>query len=214
MGPQDWLARTRTSYDTVAAAYADFVRGRTAADSYDRALLELFVALVQAGGGGPVLDMGCGPGELTGTLRDLGVDARGLDLSPAMIALARRDHPGVPFEVGSMTEVEFPDASLGGIVSWYSLIHVPDDDAVRVLRRWARMLRPGGVVLLGFHVGVRSSHKLEGYGGHPMDLWVHRRTPEQLAEWLTGAGLTVDLQALRDHAADVPQARVFARRPD
>ena len=55
-------------------------------------------------GGGPVADVGCGPGHVTAHLRDSGLDAFGIDLSPVMIDVARREHPGLRFEVGSMTD--------------------------------------------------------------------------------------------------------------
>jgi SAM-dependent methyltransferase len=77
---------------------------------------------------GSVADVGCGPGRITAYLRELGVDAFGIDLSPAMIGVARRDHPGLRFEVGSMTDLDLADASVAGLVAWYSLIHVPDDE--------------------------------------------------------------------------------------
>jgi hypothetical protein len=53
------------------------------------------------------------------------VDAFGVDLSPEMIALARRTYPHLRFEVGSMLALDTPDASLGGVVANYSIIYVP-----------------------------------------------------------------------------------------
>ncbi|WP_312877809.1 class I SAM-dependent methyltransferase [Lentzea indica] len=96
----DWLADTRDSYDTVAVSYAGSMRGKLAELPHLRAALRLFAEEVR----GPVADVGCGPGEVTAHLHSLGVNAFGVDLSPAMIELARRDHPGLRFEVGSMTE--------------------------------------------------------------------------------------------------------------
>jgi trans-aconitate methyltransferase len=61
---------------------------------------------VRAAGGGLVADLGCGPGRITAHLRDLGLDAFGLDLSPAMIGLARSEHPSLRFEVGPMDALE------------------------------------------------------------------------------------------------------------
>jgi 2-polyprenyl-3-methyl-5-hydroxy-6-metoxy-1,4-benzoquinol methylase len=49
-------------------------------------------------------DVGCGTGRITAHLRQLGVDVFGIDLSPGMIEVARRDHPGLRFDLGSMTE--------------------------------------------------------------------------------------------------------------
>ena len=60
----NWLTDTRTSYDTVAADYADLLRGAVAASPYDRAVLGLFAELVRSAPG-PVADVGCGPGRIT-----------------------------------------------------------------------------------------------------------------------------------------------------
>lgn len=76
-----WLADTRTSYDTVAVDYADHVRDALAEQPYLRAALALFADRVRAAGGGPVADVGCGPGEVTAHLHELGIDAFGIDLS-------------------------------------------------------------------------------------------------------------------------------------
>jgi SAM-dependent methyltransferase len=105
MTTDDWLADTRTSYDAVAVSYADQVRGALAGHQYLCAALALFADSVRVAGGGPVADVGCGPGEVTAHLHELGVDAFGVDLSPGMIDVARRDHPGLRFEVGSMTDL-------------------------------------------------------------------------------------------------------------
>lgn len=111
MNPDRRLADTRTSYDTVAVSYADRRREALAVAPYLRAALGLFADSVHAVGGGPVADVGCGPGHVTAHLQALGVDAFGIDLSPAMIDVARHDHPGLRFEVGSMTDLGLVDAS-------------------------------------------------------------------------------------------------------
>ncbi|RZT82242.1 methyltransferase family protein [Micromonospora violae] len=190
----DWLAETRTSYDTVAVSYAHLVRDLLAESPYERAALASFAELVAAAGGGPVADVGCGTGRITAHLRTLGVDAFGIDLSPGMIDVARRDHPGLRFEVGSMTDLDLADGSVAGVVAWYSLIHVPDDQIDAVFAHFRRVVRPGGPLLLGFHVGDETTLKTEGYGGHPMNVHVHRRQPAQVAAWLRRHGFTVDSQ--------------------
>jgi len=194
MSVERWLADTRTSYDTVAASYADQVRNLMAEAPYERAILALFADLVQAAGGGPVADVGCGSGRITAHLHGLGVGAFGIDLSPGMIEVARRDHPGLKFEVGSMTDLDLADGSVGGLVAWYSLIHIPDDQVSSVFAHFRRVLRPGGPLLLSFHVGDESRLKTQGYGGHPMNVYVHRRQPAQVAAWLREAGFTVEAQ--------------------
>ncbi len=203
-----WLTDIRTSYDTVATSYADVVRDALAGDPYMRADLALFAELA---GDGPVADVGCGPGHITAYLRELGADAFGIDLSPAMIEVARRDHPGVRFEVGSMTDLDLAEDSVAGLVAWWSLIHLPDEEIPAVLAGFRRVLRPGGVLLLGFHVGEVSKLKTQGYGGHPMNLYVHRRTPGRMTSWLREAGFTVEAETVLNPGEQVPGAVLFAR---
>jgi ubiquinone/menaquinone biosynthesis C-methylase UbiE len=207
-----WLTDTRESYDTVAAHYADLVRDLLDRTPHERAALALFADLVRAAGGGPVADVGCGPGRITAHLSGLGLDVFGIDLSPAMVEVARRDHPGLRFDVGSMTELDLPDASVAGLVAWYSLIHIPDDRIGAVLGHFRRVLRPGGPLLLGFHVGDESQLRTEGYGGHPMKLYVHRRRPEQVAARLEEAGFTVEARTTLTSAESTHGAMLFARR--
>lgn len=210
MSADDWLADTRTSYDTVAESYAGQLRDALGGMPYVRAALALFADLV--GTAGPVADVGCGPGHVTAHLRDLGVDAFGIDLAPAMIDVARRDHPGIRFEVGSMTGLDLPDASVAGLLAFWSLVHVPDAEIPAVLDGFRRVLRPDGPLLLGFHAGDGSRLKTEGYGGHPMRVHVHRRRPERVAAWLRDARFTVEAQLLLDPDQAVPGAILFARR--
>jgi SAM-dependent methyltransferase len=198
----DWLTDTRDSYDTVSASYAEHTRDLLEGLPHLRAALRLFAEEVR----GPVADVGCGPGAITALLNDLGVDAFGIDLSPAMISLARRNHPGLRFEVGSMTE-PLTDP-VGGIIAWWSLIHVPDDEVPAVFEHFHRALRPDGLLQLGFHVGDRTNLKTQGYGGHPMRVHVHLRRPERVAEWLRAAGFTVEAQWLLGEDGAV----LFARR--
>ncbi|ONI82738.1 SAM-dependent methyltransferase [Saccharothrix sp. ALI-22-I] len=212
MDTDDWLADTRASYDTVAVSYADYVRGAIAGDQYLRTALALFADSVRAAGDGPVADVGCGPGDVTAHLHELGVDAFGVDLSPGMIDVARRDHPGLRFEVGSMTDLDLPDASVAGLLAWWSLIHIPDEEVATVFAHFHRVLRPGGPLQLGFHVGDVSRLKTQGYGGHPMKVHVHRRQPDKVASWLRDAGFTVEAQWLLDPDEEVPGAILFARR--
>ncbi|ROQ59274.1 methyltransferase family protein [Streptomyces sp. 840.1] len=211
----NWLADTRASYDTVADSYADQVRNLLDDTPEERAVLALFAGLVRENGGGPVADVGCGPGRITAHLHGLGVDAFGIDLSPGMIAVARRDHPGLRFEPGSMTELALTDASVAGLVAWYSLIHVPDEEIGSVLAHFHRVLRPGGPLLLSFHVGDERKLKTEGYGGHPMNVYVHRRLPDRLAARLDDAGFDVGTQRTLTSAESRLGGLLLARRrPD
>lgn len=211
MTAQDWLTDTRTSYDTVAESYADFARDALARHAVLRGVLAMFAEAAREVGG-PVADIGCGPGLITGHLHERGLDVFGIDLSPRMVDIARREHPGVRFRVGSMTDLDLADGSLGAVLAFYSVIHVPDAEVPDVFAGFHRVLRPGGLVGVGFHVGDRDHLKTEGYGGHPMSLHVHRRPVERVAGWLRDAGFTIDAQVLVDPDAEVPGGVLFGRR--
>ncbi|MEY9844381.1 class I SAM-dependent methyltransferase [Streptacidiphilus sp. MAP5-3] len=212
MWTDDWLTDTRTSYDTVATDYADLMRDSLTQGRYVRAALALFADSVRAAGDGPVADVGCGPGHVTAHLHGLGLDAFGIDLSPGMVDVARRDHPGLRFDVGSMTELDLAEASLAGLLAWQSLIHIPDDQVPVVLGQFRRALRPGAPLQLLFHIGDGARTKTEGYGGHPMRVQVHRRQPEQVTAWLREAGFAVEAQLVLGPGEQSSQAVLFARR--
>jgi SAM-dependent methyltransferase len=185
----DHLADIRTSYDTVAVSYAELVQD---GPDFEAPILDLFGKLAE---GGPVLDAGCGPGRVVGLLASRGLPVIGIDLSPGMIEVAQRDHPELEYRVGSMTALDLPDGELGGVVSWWSVIHLPRDVVPQAFAEFHRVLRPGGVLLVGFHVGEESTHKTSGYGGHPMNIHVHRWLPEALTEIAVAAGFTPYLDA-------------------
>ncbi|MCS7479598.1 class I SAM-dependent DNA methyltransferase [Umezawaea endophytica] len=206
-----FLNDTRTSYDTIAADYADVVDDLLARTPLDRAMLGAFAEHVT---GGPVGDIGCGPGLVTHHLRGLGLDAFGVDLSPGMVEVARRRYPDLRFEVGSMLELDLPDGGLGGLVAWYSIIHVPTDRLPEVFAEFRRVLAPGGHVLLAFQVGDEALHVTRGYG-HDVDLTAYRLPPATIEELLEKAGFTMTARMVREpgEREKVPQAYLLARTP-
>ncbi|HKS45431.1 MAG TPA: methyltransferase domain-containing protein [Amycolatopsis sp.] len=145
----------------------------------------MFADLVRAVGGGPALDAGCEPGHVPAYLRELGVDAFDIDLSPTMTDVARRGHPRLRFEVGSTTDLNLADASVAGLLAWWSspMPQFPGSSrssGACCVPDGARMLAPGrhpgaGPLPLGFHLGDASRLKTQGNGGHPMKVDVHRR---------------------------------------
>src|ERR1700758_4581967 len=90
----------RRSYEAVAGQYADRFRGELAGKPLDRALLSCLAE--QAVNGAPIADLGCGPGHVAAWLRDRGVAAVGIGLSPAMITAGRREYPGAEFREGDL----------------------------------------------------------------------------------------------------------------
>src|SRR5580658_3761194 len=197
MTEPDFLRDTRASYDAVATAYAERFGDELDARPLDRGMLAGFAEVVRAAGAGPVADVGCGMGRVTAYLDGLGVPAFGIDLSPGMIEVARQTYPGLRFEVGSMLALDLPDASLGGLLAWYSVIHVPDERLPEAFAEFCRVLAPGGLVLLGFQAGDESLHLAEALG-HRIALDYRLRPPEWVAELLGRAGLVVRARLLRE----------------
>jgi SAM-dependent methyltransferase len=210
----DFVTRTRESYDAAADDYVVWVKDELAVKPLDRAMLTAFASLVS----GPVADIGCGPGRVTAHLTSLGVDAFGIDLSPGMIAAARRTYPDLRFEVGSMLSLDVASGSLGGIVAWYSTIHVPDSLLPTVFSGFHRALAPGGYVLLAFQAGEGCLH-LSSALEHEVSLDFHRRQPADVAELLRGAGFTMRAELVRERDEEgpfperTPQAFLLARKP-
>ncbi len=206
-----WLSETRASCDADAPGYTEKVRGLLAEQPYLRGSLAVFADLVQRAGGGPVADVGCGPGYVTGHLHDLGVEAFGIDLSPEMIAIARRDYPGLCFEVGTMTDLDLITHSVAGVLAFWSVIHVPDHAVPGVFAEFHRVLRPGGPLLVGFHVGEQVQHTCQGYTGRPIAIDTHRRQPSKVEGWLREAGFTIEATLVIRPDDEIPGAVIYAR---
>lgn len=126
MDTETWLTDTRASYDAVAEGYAGRIRDALAGLPRLRAGFALFAEAVHAAGPGPVADVGCGSGRLAAHLDRLGVRSFGIDLSTAMLEVAKHEHPAGSFAAGSMTALPLADASMAGLVAFWSIIHVPD----------------------------------------------------------------------------------------
>jgi SAM-dependent methyltransferase len=179
------LETTRASYDTVATDYQQLLENDLAANPFDRAMLDLFGELAT----GRVGDLGCGPGRITTYLAALGLDAFGIDLSPEMIAVARKTCPELSFDVGNLYDLDLPDDSLGGALAWYSLVHTPPEDLPKVFAEIHRVLAPGGLLLHAFKVGAERYHLDQAYG-HALSLDVYRYQPAEIAALLISAGFS------------------------
>ncbi|RDV44333.1 SAM-dependent methyltransferase [Leifsonia sp. ku-ls] len=209
----DDVTQTRTAYDTVAEDYAELLRHDLAGSVFDRAVLGAFAEQVAGSGDGVVGDLGCGPGRIAGYLAGLGLDVVGVDLSPRMVDVARREHPALRFEVASMAALPFGDAELAGALAWYSVIHTPDERQPELYAEFARVVRPGGTLLLAFQVGDDVVHLTHAYG-HDLDLHTRRQNVDAVKARLNAAGfaLTAELVTQPVPPQKSPQGYVLARR--
>ncbi|MFF9176968.1 class I SAM-dependent DNA methyltransferase [Streptomyces sp. NPDC014793] len=213
----DFLQTTGSSYDAIAKDYASR-HPHGLSHPLERTLVNAFAELVTANGPAPVADLGSGPGGVAALLHGMGVPAFGVDVSPAMVSLAREAHPELRFHVGTLTSLDLPDATLGGILALYSTIHVPDDHLPAAFAGFHRALVPGGHVLLAFQSGPEPGglHLTERFG-HEIDLRYYWRTPEQMRSMLTGAGLEMVATTVREPQEEETRPRAFLlarRRPE
>lgn len=212
------LAATRAGYDAMAEQYAEHFRAALDEAPLDRALLSGFAEMVRRAHPDPqLLEVGSGPGNVAAHLHQLGMPVRGIDLSPAMVELARRAHPELSFEVGEMSALDVADASVAGVVAWYSVIHVPASQRPGVIGEFHRVLRPGGYALLAFQVGDDTLHLDEAFG-HEVSLDFHRLEPDAVVALLDDAGFDLTARLVRAPdsttvATKIPQGFLIARKP-
>jgi SAM-dependent methyltransferase len=178
----------RESYDSAAEAYAEHLAAELACKPLDRHLLNRFAEEVRERG--LVADVGCGPGHVAGYLKDQGVEMIGIDLSAEMIAVARRLNPRLDFQVGDMQRLDLPDATLAGLVSFYSIVHFESGALLPVLLEMRRVLAPGGLALIAFHIGDEVVH-VEDLFGVQVSLSFYFHSPRAVIESLRTAHLTV-----------------------
>jgi SAM-dependent methyltransferase len=139
----------RAGYDMLADSFGDW-SARVEGDPRDRFLEEFIERMPDSA---CVLDLGCGAG--TPSTKRLAETFRvtGADISPAQIALARRNVPEATFILGDLLDLDLPDASFDGVTAFYSISHIPREDHLRLFGMVRQWLRPGGVFLASLGVG-------------------------------------------------------------
>lgn len=196
------VTTTTAAYSARAAEYTDLLGSMSAVHQSDRQIIESWAARVE----GDVLDAGCGPGHWTNHLNELGLNTRGIDLVPSFINHARSTYPGIRFDVGSIEHIDTADGSLAGVLSWFSTIHHEPGTITAPLSEFARVLRPGGQLALGFFSGTAIE---------PFDHAVTRayRWPtEILSDLLQTAGFDVSETYLREAPGHRPVGTVICVR--
>jgi SAM-dependent methyltransferase len=208
----------RDTYDTVARAYDAQLADELDHKPLDRALLTAFLELA---GPGRVADVGCGPGHVTRFLAARHPDVLGVDLSPAMIEIARERAPGLPFTVASMLSLPVADGAWAGAVAMYSIIHLSPSERAAAFRELARAVRTGGRLLVSFHVEgpdvpPGGTTHLTRWFGSAVDVDVHFLDPAAVGDDLVAAGFRIESTVLREplDPAEFPSRRAYllARR--
>ncbi|WP_123027113.1 class I SAM-dependent methyltransferase [Mycolicibacterium stellerae] len=203
----------RAAYDAVATAYDAAFADELDAKPLDRALLTSFAELASSG---TICDIGCGPGHVTCFLAGRHADVVGIDLSPAMVEIARQRAPDLSFTVGSILDLPVADDAWAGAVSLYSIIHLTPSDRTTACREFARVIRPGGWLLLAFHVdspefAVGAVNHLTSWLGQRVELDGYFLDPDDVSAQLEAAGFTVKARLEREpiDGVEYPSRRCY-----
>jgi ubiquinone/menaquinone biosynthesis C-methylase UbiE len=138
------------AYDQAAQEYAAKFWDELNKKPFDRMLLERFAAQILEGE--TILEIGCGPGEVSGYLHSQGMICLGTDISERMIESARKYFPKVRFEVQDFFQLGYPDNGFGGVVGFYAIVNLLMPEIEALLREVKRVLKSGGQFLFSFHV--------------------------------------------------------------
>jgi SAM-dependent methyltransferase len=212
------------AYDVAAATYADRFADELAGKPIDRQLLDDFALTVA--GQGPVWDVGCGSaGHVTRFLADQEVEVVGSDISPGVVAEARRRQPDLDFRVADMRALPVPDGSLAGILAFYSLIHLPRPQLPVALAEFRRALEPTGTLLVAMHSATTWSPE-DGFSpddgpageiveteafGHPVELRVTLVYMAELTQLAGDAGLpSITCTERAPYPGEYPTRRIYA----
>jgi ubiquinone/menaquinone biosynthesis C-methylase UbiE len=211
---QQQLENLQASYDRVAEEYAHRIFDELQYKPLDRQLLDRLAASVPPGG--VICDLGCGPGQVARYLCDHGAQAIGVDLSAHMIAQARQLNPDITFRQGNMLALDVADEAWAGIAAFYSIIHIPREEVMDALHELKRVLQPGGLLLVAFHIGTEVLH-LEDWWGQPVSAdFVYFQAPEMQA-YLQAAGFLIEDLIERPPYSEVEyqshRAYILARKP-
>ena len=204
---EDVTRAIRESYDLIADDYAREIFGELRHKPCDQELLDRFAA--RTTGHGQVCDLGCGPGQVARYLRDADSEVFGLDLSRGMVEQARRLSPDISFREANMMALDLPDAALAGIAAFYAIVNLPEVSLPSVFREMHRVLQPGGMLLLAFHVGSEVIQKEELWGQTvSMDFFFFQ--PASIRQRLEAAGFAIEEIIEREPYA--PEVEYQSRR--
>ena len=208
----------QAGYDKVAAEYARRFENEQDTKPMDQEMLRRFADEVR--GRGRVCDLGCGPGQIAAWLVehcDLS-DVTGIDLSSRLVEEARRMHPQIEFRQGDMLNIDVPDGAWAGATAFYCLIHIPHERLVEALKEIKRALKPGGVLLLTFHIGSEIKH-IDEWFDQPVSMDFIFFEPAEMEGYLKEAGYErVETTVREPYAPEIEhqsrRAYIFARKPN
>lgn len=178
------IRRAAAAYDIVAETYEDRFVDELDGKPRDRQLLDGLAA----GSRGLIVDLGCGPGQIGGYLKQQGPEVIGVDVSHAMAV--RASDRLTSTVLADIRSLPFRQGAVSGIVAFYSMIHLSRADLVATFGEMVRVLEPDGRVLVSVHEGD-GDVEVHDFLGHVVDLAASFFRPDELADAATAGGLDV-----------------------
>jgi SAM-dependent methyltransferase len=183
--------RLPSSYDAVAGEYEATFLNELDGKPQDQAMLRDFIETTTD----PIADLGCGPGQVGRFVRSHGRTVIGVDISAEMARLASGRLDGAL--VSDVRQLPFLGAALGGVVAFYSLIHLPREELGVALAEIHRVLRPGGRLLFSAHEGEGLVEQQE-FLGHAVPFVATLFSLDELVDATRRSGLHLTMSQRRE----------------
>ena len=139
---------------------------------------------------GLILELGCGTGVAAKYFSERGRRVIGIDISPEMIELARREVEKVPLLCADLEDIEFPENTLDGISAFFVFLHLPKEKTRTMIERTYRWLKPGGSLALSVVEGTDEG-RCDNFMDKDCKVYLSYYEQEELKDMLSGAGFTI-----------------------
>jgi ubiquinone/menaquinone biosynthesis C-methylase UbiE len=208
------LSKVENVYDAVAEEYAETFSGEHEKKPRDQEILHRFSQ--EIGDRRPIWDFGCGPGQTTAYLKNLGIEISGLDLSGKILEQAKGLHPEIPFRKGNILDLDFGNGSIAGVVAFYAIVHFTQEQVGTAFREVFRVLQPGGLFLLTYHIGDETMH-IDEFLGKRVDVDFMFFNTDFISTCLRDSGFerirTIEREPYPGVEYESRRAYVFATKP-
>lgn len=176
-------------YDKTAYKYSEKFSSEFEWKHFDALILKAFSQQNKVKG--RLIDLGCGPGQTTKFLFNIGfTNILGTDLSTEMVKVASNQKPNVKFEVADMLQLNYASGSFGSAVAFYAIVHFDYNQVIIAFQEINRILIDGGEFLFSFHIGDYTIH-LDEFFDEKVNIDFYAFQTEKIKEILFKTGFEI-----------------------